>query len=116
MFTFCVFFIFPKIFPNSLVLGYIKAFVLGYFSHIFLDALTVSGVYFFSLKKRICLVPFLKIKTASFSEFVFVIIALIILGILILVKPILVHYLSYSSLYKKGIIDKKEFLRGIFNP
>lgn len=115
IFTFFVFFIFPKIFPNSPLLNYLKAFTLGYASHILLDALTISGVYFFPLKKRICLAPFLKIKTASFSEFIFIALSSTALGILILIKPILVHYLSYSTLHKKGIIDKKEFLEGIFN-
>ena len=47
LFTFAIFFLFPKIFENSLLLNYLKAFILGYFSHIFLDALTVSGVYLF---------------------------------------------------------------------
>jgi len=80
-----------------------KSFYLGLLFPYIFRCFNSKWSIFFPLKKRICLAPFLKIKTASFSEFIFVVLSFIILGILILVKPILVHYLNYSFLYEKAL-------------
>jgi len=109
------FFILPEIIKNFLILNNIQAFTLGYLSHILLDSLTISGVYFFPLKKRISLMPHFKIRTGTFSEFIFISFFSVFLGILIFIKPFLIYYLNYYELYNQGIIDKKEFIQGIFN-
>ena len=59
--------------------------------------------------------PHFKIRTGTFSEFIFISFFGVFLGILIFIKPFLIYYLNYYELYNQGIIDKKEFIQGIFN-
>jgi len=113
---FSVFFVFDietLIKINNWILEPLKSLILGYYFHILFDSLTISGVYFSPLKKRICLMPHFKIKTSSSSEFIFLLIFIFLSCLLLFLKPFILHYLEIKHLYEEGIIDKKEYLENL---